>query len=454
MVVGLLLGCGGGDDEAPVKRGPVTDPGTGLTVAACQMPAYELIPSAELGKVVSHEPDGLSYTAAGLDALVKLAKVKADPSPHGAKLFLYRYTTQAKGKRVEATAMLAFPSGGAALPKDLPVVLWLHGTTGWSDECSPGANTNWQGMAAFIAGQGTIVVAPDYLGMNSHGDSSTVRHPYMIAEPTAIASWDALPAASELVDQLGGGLALGKRVVIAGASQGGHATLFTQRFGAYYAPQWEVVAQTAIVPASSVTAAIARGTGTSPGATMVGLTASMLVAARSWYGAPKSLTGVLTDVEPSRLASRADEIVFEGACGSSELAVPDPAQIYEPAFLEAARASVSALDPWGCYFAESSLATTSNPAKQAVPTLFAVAEKDELIPAADNEPDVQTLCAQGYAVEHLSCKGEAHAAGALASMPNALAFIRDRWAGKPMDAAKSCKLDKPVCCAGSTTCTP
>lgn len=93
MVVGLLLGCGGGDDEAPVKRGPVTDPGTGLTVAACQMPAYELIPSAELGKVVSHEPDGLSYTAAGLDALVKLAKVKADPSPHGAKLFLYRYTT-------------------------------------------------------------------------------------------------------------------------------------------------------------------------------------------------------------------------------------------------------------------------------------------------------------------------------------------------------------------------
>lgn len=454
LVGALALGCGGGDDEPEVKRGPVTDPGTGLTVAACGMPAYALLPSAEVGKLVSHEPDGLSYTPAGLDALVKLAKIKADPTPHGAKLFLFRYTTQAKGRAVEATAMLAYPSGGAPLPKDPPVVLWLHGTTGWSDACSPGANTNWQGMAAFLAGQGTIVVAPDFIGMNSHGDSSTVHHPYMVAEPTAIASWDAMPAAGEVLAQIGGGLALGKRVVIAGASQGGHATLFTERFGAYYAPEWEVVAQAAIVPASSVTAAFTRGVGKSPGASMVGLTAAMLVAARSWYGSPKSLSGVLTDSDPDRLASRADEIVFEGSCGSNPLSTADPAQIYEPPFLEAARAGVPALDPWGCYFGESSIATTSNPAKKAAPTLYAVAENDELIPAPDNEPDVATLCAQGYSVQHLSCKGETHANGALSSVPHALSFIRDRWAGKPMDAASTCKLNAPACCAGSTTCTP
>lgn len=450
-----LLGCGGGDDQAETKKGPVTDPATGLTLAACGMPAYELLPSSEVGKLVSNEDTSKTWKAAELDALAKLAKVKAAPTPHGATLYRYRYTTQAKGKVVEATGMLGFPSGGAALPKELPTLLWVHGTTGWSDACSPGRNATWQGLTAFIVGQGFVVVAPDFIGMSSHGEPSTLRHPYLIGEPTALASWDAMPAAAELLAKVGGGLSLGKKLVISGASQGGHASLFTERFGAYYAPEWEVVAQAAVVPASNMLQALPHGLSQDANAQTIGIFGATLVAARAWYGAPASLKGVFTDVEPTRFASRADEIVFGESCTSDiELAVSDPAELYEPAFLEAASADLAALAPWGCYYGENSITTTSNPPKKSAPTLFVVAEKDEILPPARIQPDVEQLCAQGYAVEHLSCKGETHLNGALTSMPDVFAFLKERLAGKPIDPGKSCKLTSPVCCSGSTTCTP
>jgi hypothetical protein len=60
--------------------------------------------------------------------------------------------------------------------------------------------------------------------------------------------------------EAGAGFGLSKKVVIAGASQGGHAAFFTERFGAYYAPEYEVAGQAPLVPASSVVEGLVKAT--------------------------------------------------------------------------------------------------------------------------------------------------------------------------------------------------
>lgn len=447
-----LVACGG-DDEIPAPKGPVTDPGTGLTVAACGMPRYELLPRSEVGKLVAQDATAKQWKPTEVDGLLKLAKVKADPAPHGAKVYRYRYTTQDKGKVVEVTGVLAFPDGGAPLPAKPATLLALHGTSGWSDACSPGNDLNFTALNVVIASRGFVVVAPDYIGMNSFGEPPTNHVSWMVGEPTAIASWDAVPAAAELLKQVGGGLILSDQVVIAGASQGGHATLFAERIGQYYAPEYQIVAQVALVPASSATRIMTNVVSPTAGKSMIGIVPPIFVSYRDWYGSPKNLSGVFTDTDPHHFASRADEIVFEGACtGEIEFTqVSTPEEVFEQSFLDRARTDFAKVSPWACLARENSIVTTSNAAKAtATPTLFTVAEKDEILPGMDQ--DVGELCAQGFSVEYLSCAGAGHVNGALWAVPESLTWIQDRVAGKPLDTAKTCKLSAPVCCKGNPDC--
>jgi len=454
-VLALALGalaCGGTDDAKEQPRGPVEDPTTGLMVAACGLPQYELLPHADLGVLLDSDATPETWKPVDLDTVAKLAKIKLDPVPHGAKLYRYRYTTQYKGRSVEATSALAVPDGGAPLPASVPTLLWLHGTTGWSDACAAANDINARSFVALLAGLGWVVVAPDFIGMTSFGEPSTEHHPWLVAEPTVLSAWDALPAASELADKLGTP-SVSPKLAIAGPSQGGHATLFAERYAPYYAPEYEIIAQAALVPASSVTQVLENGTSESVSKNGLALFPPLLVTYRDWYRRPGSMGGILTDTDPHHFASRADEIVFDGDCVTKvEFSqASSPSEIYEQAFLDAARADVSALEPWGCYATENSIATTSNPPKlTSTPTLLTFAENDELLLGTD--PDVLALCQAGYVVEHVSCAGAGHVSGALWSLPNAVAWLKDRVAGKPVDASAACKLNAPVCCSGNPDC--
>lgn len=454
MALALALSaCSGGDDEESPAEGPVTDPGTGLTVAACGMPRYQLLPRSEVGKLLAQDATAKQWKPAEVDSLVKLAKVKLDAAPHGVKLYRYRYDTQDKGKVVEVTGVLAFPDGGAPLPAEPVTLLSLHGTSGWSDACSPGNDLNFTAINVVIASRGFVVVAPDYIGMNSFGEPPTSHVSWMVGEPTAIASWDALPAAAELLKQVGGGLSLSPKVVLAGASQGGHAVLFTERVGQYYAPEYQVLAQAAIVPASSVTRVMSNVVSPSAGKSMIGIIPPIFVSYRDWYGSPKDLRGVFTDTDPHHFAFRADEIVFDGACtGEVEFTqVSTPEEVFEQSFLDAARADFSQVSPWACFAQENSIVTTSNaPKSTATPMLFTVGEKDELLPGM--ESDVAELCARGFSVEHLSCAGAGHVDGALWGLADTFSWLQERVAGKPVDSAKACKVNPPVCCSGNPAC--
>ncbi len=438
-----VLGC----DDVP--RGPVIDPSTGMTVATCGMPAYTLLARSEVGKLLASDDSVSQWDQAQLDALVTLSKIKLKPVPRGARTIRYRYTTQARGQRVEATGMLAFPSGGAAVA-DPPTLLWLHGTTGWSDPCAPGLDSQQQGVVAIFASQGFVVVAPDYIGLSAIGAASTMNHPWLVGEPTAIAAWDALPAAGELLQKVGQGLSLSKRVVLAGASQGGHASLFTERLAPYYAPDYQIVAQAAVVPASSMVESLDYLV-TDAGQTARSILPPFLVSYRDWYQSPANLSGVFTDSDPHRFASRADQIVYGGACvmdveyGQAQ----SIGEVLTADFIGQA----TQLAPWRCYMEENSIATTSNaPKKTSTPILFTVGENDEIVPSARMQKDVAKLCALGYPVEHVSCAGAGHVNAAFWVLPQALDWIKDRVDGKPLDPTRTCKLNAPVCCSGNPAC--
>ncbi len=81
----------------------------------------------------------------------------------------------------------------------------------------------WRGLIP--ASHGYVTAMPDLLGF---GESSQLNHPYALVKPTATATTDLIRASRTFAQSLG--VDLHRRdVFLAGLSQGGHATLGTQK---------------------------------------------------------------------------------------------------------------------------------------------------------------------------------------------------------------------------------
>jgi pimeloyl-ACP methyl ester carboxylesterase len=89
---------------------------------------------------------------------------------------------------------------------------------------------------------GWVVIATDYSFAEKGGP-----HPCLIGEGEARATLDSVRAARQI-----SGLALDKRMVVWGYSQGGHAALWTGIVGPRYAPELEILGVAAIAPAANV----------------------------------------------------------------------------------------------------------------------------------------------------------------------------------------------------------
>ena len=74
----------------------------------------------------------------------------------------------------------------------------------------------------------------------------------MIGEPTAVASLDALRAAWTVQDELDLSSQGTKQTVLMGASEGGFASLWADRYQPHYLPEADVVAVVAAVPATDL----------------------------------------------------------------------------------------------------------------------------------------------------------------------------------------------------------
>lgn len=394
-----------------------------------------------MGALLAAERDpGLSLTAAAINTLLNaqgldgLLEARFDVDT-----YRVRYQTQDRGAPVEATGFVVLPRAAGRVP----TLLWTHPTVGFADACAPTA-LGLEGAAfpVLFASAGFAVAAPDYLGMNGWGPPSAQLHPYIVAEPTALASLDNLRALQKVL--AGPASTIGttadpQRLVHWGASEGGFAALWTDRMQAAYAPGFRTIATVAVVPPTAVVGLAAQAVSAYQPAS-VGL-AGVLVGMNDWYRAD-DLDAVL---QPEPAAALPVEVRADCARFPTLETLDTVDALFTPALIDAAASNDwSALPDWGCRLAESGLLTTAVPRGHDAPVFVVTAENDALVAAAPTRADVPRLCAAGYTVQYQECAGASHTEGAANSLPAQWAWIQDRLAGLPVSEA--CVVGPPVPC--------
>jgi pimeloyl-ACP methyl ester carboxylesterase len=191
----LLVACGGGRD---VDRGSlIEEPATVATLTAAQIDA--------------------GTAASGLQALS--GKARCD-----VKVVALNFNTiGVQGEAANSSGALLVPAG--ACTAAAPLVAYAKGT----DVQKPRTLANPQDsetflLAAMYAAQGYAVVAPDYLG---YAKSTYSFHPYLHADSEASTLVDAIRAARNAAGRTGA--TLSGKVMLAGYSQGGHASMAAHR---------------------------------------------------------------------------------------------------------------------------------------------------------------------------------------------------------------------------------
>lgn len=446
---------GSGTRPAPGTPGsPSTDAGAGAdagadadadagadaasaTRAKCGAAPYVWLPATTMGDVLEssakapHTPLELNYAI--LEARNQDAFKTRRLAKHGTKSRLLRYQTQDRGKPIDATTLMAYPDVGDA--RTFPILLVLHGTAGFNDSCAPsgGAADDVLGgftdetslLLSLFASFGYIAVAPDYIGLKSLGAPTGFLHPYLVAEPTAIASLDAVRAAKK---QLAGSNVTAGDVVVVGGSQGGHGAAFVNRYLPHYAPELVIKGAVWDVPPTDILGQARPALTAWKNATknLIALTTTY----ESWYGTTAGGLGSAflppydTSVPAALASSCSPSSAFTNATRETMFTSTFLAAGQQPGF--------GGLAPWACYLSENSLPTTTMPKLDSVPSLFLLGENDELVDNVVERASFQKLCAQGLVLSYLECAGASHTKPLSYALDQWLDFLEDRLGGKPL----------------------
>jgi pimeloyl-ACP methyl ester carboxylesterase len=160
------------------------------------------------------------------------------------RLLLYR-STGVNGKPVAVSGTLSLPNGRAPAG-GWPVITYGHGTTGNGDACAPTRGYDTDGLVSYPypllnrwLKAGYALVRTDYEGQGTPG-----VHPFLVGRSEGRSMLDIVRAAIALEPRLG------RRVVIAGHSQGGHAALWAASLAPKWTPELRVRGTVAFAPAS------------------------------------------------------------------------------------------------------------------------------------------------------------------------------------------------------------
>ena len=451
-MLGLMLvavACAPGNETTP-DAGPFDD--LPFAPGSCGLPAYEWLPPAEVGDVVFADAHPLSPIrqediAAILDD-VGLSEI--GPAEHGVEIFEMRYGTQDRGQRVEATGLVAIPSlAPGTSTADFPVLVWLHGTTGFTGACAPSRLGGDNLGFALLAALGFVVVAPDYIGLDAdlpEGELPKVTHAYLGVEQVALGTLDMVRAAKALLQDIPTPVVPSDQTLLWGGSQGGHAAFSVDRLIPYYAPELDVVAMVALVPPTDLNAQAVYATTTLNQAS--GALPAMMASLSRWHGQSDALSAALRSDGPVNLPEEIPYLM-DTTCDFSSFAdeIDSLDDIFTSSFL-AQKSDFYGASPWGCILQRNSILDTDIPLRSATPTLFQISQLDTLVDANTERSGFEKLCAQGYRLHFLECADASHTEGALWSLPEQLSFIRARLGQGPDEAAPECEVQAPVRCRG------
>jgi dienelactone hydrolase len=399
--------------------------------ARCGAEPHTWLDDDALGALVDHEeiltfsPEDIAGVVEGLGEQFVLRR----PFERAVSVERVVYTTQDRGALVDASGLIAWPSGAGPFP----VLLWAHGTTGFIDRCAPSATAEEylsQGflsafLVAAISSWGYVVVAPDFLGLKGWGEPSTIAHPYLVAEPTALASLDMLTTADALAAAYD--VELGP-LAVAGASQGGHAAAFIVRYAPHYAPHREIKGAAYLIPPTDFVAHAQAALSADDEQQIQNFTA-VLYAFDAWYASDDD------GLEGALLKAAADEVraAVTSACTLPDLTMTAREEIFRPEALAAAEAEgLAGHDPWTCFARENSLVDTSVPRLDDVPALVILGEHDTLVNPIVERAAFTKHCENGMRLWLVECAEQDHAGAVLASVDEIIDFLSARIADEPL----------------------
>jgi pimeloyl-ACP methyl ester carboxylesterase len=171
--------------------------------------------------------------------------------PSAARNYLVLYNSRSPDDSdVAVSGTVSIPAGNPPAG-GWPLITWTHGTTGLAPRCAPSSDTVdgpehrylsiTQAMLDAFVKRGYAVVATDYQGFGAAGTQA-----YLVGLGEARSAIDIMRAARKI------DLAIGTRYVVMGHSQGGQADLFTAANGPDYAPEFTLLGNVAIAPASHI----------------------------------------------------------------------------------------------------------------------------------------------------------------------------------------------------------
>jgi uncharacterized membrane protein HdeD (DUF308 family) len=328
----------------------------------------------------------------------------------GSSAFRLLYaTTEADGTPVAASAVLYVPSATRAA--ELPLVVWLHGTTGIARSCAPsllGEESGGLTVVPQLLAAGYAVLAPDFVGLGASGTSS-----YLVGAVEGRAVLDGIRAAGRVP-----GVRVGSSVLW-GYEQGGHAALWADQLAPGYAPDVRIAGVVAVAPATDLaalfSAAISAGRAGTLGTQLV-----LTYSARH------------PDVRPGEYVAGAAPLLEEirARCEGERGPVGElwaQATGFDQAW------TMPAASPLAARLAEN---TPTGTFRDQV--LVVQGAADTVVPAVVQDDWVQDRCSAGARLTYRKLAGLGHAdvvAPSSAAVSGILAWIGDRFDGRIDPAA-------------------
>lgn len=425
---------GGGADAGP-DMAPLYPDWNAQSPAICGQPAYTWQPAANVGAVLQISKNLLPVPAAITSTLLATAYLGAQLNVHATPKYqvhtaTIRYQTQDKGKLVDATAMVTWPTQSG---KTFPVALFLHPTLGYTDECAPSrkASDVTSPMTIFsliVASAGYVAVFPDYINQRSLGKASGHVTPYLVMEPTALASLDAVRAAQNYLSQ-NESVSASSDVYVWGHSQGAQAVEYVTAMQPIYAPELTIKAAAAVSPPSDVSAS-AKANFAGPAPTY-NLGQAVAYAWSDYYDITQLSSAFNPPWETTTLPA------LTNYCNSNYndpiKAVMDPRTVFTGPFLDAITIGVRK-EPWSCWLYYNSPSTMTLPMNKKVPMLYVTGDLDTTVIPAANDPVTAKWCQQGVPIQYLQCLGADHTHTITNSVDDVLNFFDARQKGTPLPA--------------------
>lgn len=289
---------------------------TGSSVSSSSTPGTLLEnPPARLASL-SATDFGAALSATGSGAqLLSLASAGTGQLKCGVDFYLYHYaTTGGAGESIKSSGALMVPTGGSACTGARNIVLYAHGTamtSGYNlaniaDPTNEAYSEAALNAAMYTAGQGYIVVAPNYAG---YKDSTLSYHPYLNGGQNGQEMVDALTAARAAIS--GGNLFTtvsdSGKLFVTGYSEGGYVAMAAQR-----ALQAKGMTVTAGVHMSGPYALEAFGDAILSGNVNIGSTVFVPLATTSYQKAYGDMYTATSDIYESAYASGIDTLLPTG----------------------------------------------------------------------------------------------------------------------------------------------